>query len=336
MFSLLKIRGLCFILLTLFVANLSFAKSTPVFSSSVTNLTPTIQISLSHLSWSLYFPGRARHLHNIPSHFHDLDDLAYTATSSNTGVATATITINNSLQVTPLTLGTATITITATDSAGQTVSQIIPIEVYPNVAPEARGTIGTQFLQLGSATPIYTSWAYLCVDSNPPCRDPLSSDIRAEDKFFDTAPLVFTATSNNRAVATISTTDGELIVNAIQIGAATITITATDIAGLTAMQSFAVNISGNQPPTTRTALVIPPQTAHDLPSRISLASYFADSDRLLYTATTSDASVAAAAIIVTGASPNTAIVPDLQYIHTQERVAFVVITPFPLVVPLSP
>ncbi|WP_442952060.1 Ig-like domain-containing protein, partial [Paenibacillus sp. 203] len=65
----------------------------------------------------------------------DSDALTYTATSTDTGVAT--VAVNGSdLKITPVNAGTATITVTANDGKGGTINSQFNVTITP-VIPEA-------------------------------------------------------------------------------------------------------------------------------------------------------------------------------------------------------
>ena len=56
------------------------------------------------------------------------------------------------------------------------------------------------------------------------------------------SPFTFSASSDNTAVATVSTSGTSLIVESKSVGTAQITVTATDLDGVSVSQSFIVNV----------------------------------------------------------------------------------------------
>ncbi|MCE2455114.1 MAG: Ig-like domain-containing protein [Gemmatimonadetes bacterium] len=85
----------------------------------------------------------------------DGDALTYTASSSDSSVATPAVT-DSTLTVGALAKGTATITVTAADTDGLTATQSFDVTV-PNRAPAAVGTISARTVQVGDADTLVVS-----------------------------------------------------------------------------------------------------------------------------------------------------------------------------------
>ena len=216
---------------------------------------------------------------NVSSYFSDPegDALTYTATSSDTATADATVS-GDTVNLQGKVEGTATITVTVTDTNGSTATQTFSLTVTAfNSPPTTVGTIPDQSVVDGgdAATVDLTSY------------------------FGDTADdtLTYTADSSDTTLATVSVSDATLSVSPVSAGTASITVTATDTAGSTATQTFSVSVRANQAPTLSTPF--DSYTAEG-PSSISIAlsSHFSDpdGDALTYTATTTDSSIASVSI----------------------------------------
>ena len=158
---------------------------------------------------------------NLNNYFSDPDGqtLHYTATSSNTSIATVSISVSN-LTITGKGNGTATVTVTGSDSF-VSVSQTIAISVEN--PPAAVGTIPTQYTNLG--------WSDVTVNVSSYFSEP------------DGQTLTYSASSSNTWVATVSVSGSTLTISEKGSGNATITVTASDPSGLSATQTFTVNVT---------------------------------------------------------------------------------------------
>ena len=153
----------------------------------------------------------------------DGDPLTYTATSSNTGVARASV-AGNTLTITAVALGRASLTITARDGDGASATQTFEVTVtQTNRAPRAVGTMPTLTLAPGRTISINVSGYFTDPDGDV---------------------LTYTATSSNSSVATASVSGSTLTIRAVAAGSATITVTARDPGGLTATQRASVTVTG--------------------------------------------------------------------------------------------
>ncbi len=157
----------------------------------------------------------------------DGDSLTYSATSSNTSVATTSMS-GATLTVSPVGGGTATITITATDPGGLSATSSFSVTVIqPNRAPTTVGTIPDQTLDgrgfIGSV------------------------DVSGYFSDADGDSLTYTATSADTAKVTVSVSksisSATVTITAVAKGSATITVTATDTHGASTTQTFSVTVS---------------------------------------------------------------------------------------------
>ena len=170
---------------------------------------------------------------DVADKFSDTNDtLTFSASSDDTNIATATITlIGSGVTVTPLAVDrtdrvvSATITVTATDSAGQTATQTFTVSVI-NPAPRSQGTIANITDLVANGSP---------------------QAVNVASNFSDTDTLTFSARSNDINIATVGVAnDSEVTVTPVAAGTTTITVTATDIAGQTAEQTFSVAVQAEE------------------------------------------------------------------------------------------
>ncbi len=204
---------------------------------------------------------------DLSGHFADPDgdDLSYTATSSDEGVAT-TSESGASLTVAAVRRGAATVTVTATDPGGLSAGQSFTVTV-PNRAPEVSGPIPDAEVHVGETVDVDLSGHFA---------DPDGDD------------LSYAAASSDEGVATSSASGGSLTVAAVAQGTATVTVTATDPGGLSAGQSFTVTVP-NRAPAGSNPLPDAEIGPNDTIVAV-LSDHFADpdGDDLSYAATSSD------------------------------------------------
>ena len=199
----------------------------------------------------------------------------------------------SSLTVTTVGAGTTTITITASDSGGLTATQSFSITVTgstqtpQNRAPTVVSSIPNQTVQMGGS---------LTINVNSYFSDP------------DNDLLLYSATSANTGVVTVSVSAALVAITPVGAGTTTITITASDSGGLTATQNFSITVTGgtqtppsqNRAPTAVGSISLPPlQVSGGLKGiTASVDSYFSDpdGDALTYSASSSDSSIASASL----------------------------------------
>ena len=156
---------------------------------------------------------------DLNDYFSDPDGqtLVYTASSSNTGIATVSLSTSN-LTITGMSSGTATVTVTATDTFA-TASQTISVTVKD--PPTAVGTIPNISGAVNQAGKTFALSPYF----SDPDGQTLTYAASASDTYYVS---VYVNSSN------------ELEVTPQAAGNATITVTATNPDGLSATQSFSV------------------------------------------------------------------------------------------------
>ncbi len=197
------------------------------------------------------------------------DQLTHTATSSDTAVATISL-LDPAVTVNHVGVGTTTITITATDPGGLSATQTFSVTVTANSAP--------------TVVPIPTQTAPVGGSAITVNMDNYFSDV-------DEQPLVYTATSSNTGIATVSLSGANLSITGKDNGTATITVTAND-SFVTVTQTMTVNVKN--PPTTVGTI---PNTSGGVGwgvITVTVSSYFSDPDgqALTYSASSSDTGIA--------------------------------------------
>lgn len=112
----------------------------------------------------------------------------------------------------------------------------------------------------------------------------------------DNDALTYSAQTSNSGVASVSVSGSNAVVNGVSRGEATITVTATDPDGLSAQQSFAVEVPNRAPEAV--GVIADLELLAGDTVEINVSGNFADpdGDALTYSAATSDAGVAAAAV----------------------------------------
>ena len=218
------------------------------------------------------------------------DMLVYAVASSNPSVASASV-AGTAVTVTGIAPGSATVTLTARDPGGLQGQQSFTVTV-PNRAPQPRGTPPNISVRVG---------AIATVDMAEYFTDP------------DGETLTYTASPSDPEVAGVSVTGSVVTVTALAKGSATVTVTARDPGGLSAMQSFRFAVP-NRPPVAVGTLQA--QTIRVGESAtLDVADSFSDpdGDALGYTAASSvpsvaRTSVAGSVVTITAAGPGTATV----------------------------
>ena len=152
----------------------------------------------------------------------DGDDLDYTAASSSTAVATVSVS-GSDIEVKGQDEGDATITVTATDPGGLRATQSFEVKVedLPNQTPVVADELA-DFV----ATPGESYRAYLPDVFTDPDGDALN----------------WSTSSSNSAAAESTISGDSIIVNAVAVGSATVSVTATDPEGLFATDEFEVEV----------------------------------------------------------------------------------------------
>ncbi|MFT9848384.1 S-layer homology domain-containing protein [Aneurinibacillus sp. REN35] len=187
------------------------------------NHSPTVQNTISQVNKEVTAGVQTVSLSNVFVDS-DGDTLSYTATSSNTGVATVAVN-GTDVKITPVNAGTATITVTASDGKGGTVQTqfnvTISAPIPANHAPTA-GTIADQTAIIGGGdATISLAGAFADQDNDT---------------------LTYTAVSSDPSIAQVNVTGDQLSITPFVIGTATITVTASDGNGGSVQTTFQVNV----------------------------------------------------------------------------------------------
>lgn len=163
---------------------------------------------------------------NLAGHFRDPDGdpLAFAATSSDPGVATAAVS-GSVVTVQAVSRGVATIAATATDPGGLSARQTFEVSV-PNRGPGTTGAIADQQLEVG---------------------DSVTLSVAAHFTDPEGDPLVFSAASSDTSVARAESDGVSVLLVAVAKGQAVVTVTARDPGGGTAKQSFSVTVPNRAP-----------------------------------------------------------------------------------------
>ena len=215
----------------------------------------------------------------MPAVFSDLDNdvLTYGAASSAPAVASVSVS-GSTVRVTPLSGGMATVMVTATDVGGSnTPAALTFVVTVPNRSPVTVGTLADRAVQVSDG--VFT------VPVGNAFRDP------------DGDALTYAASSSATSVASATALRSEVTVTPLSGGTATVTVTATDPAGLTATQTFEATVA-NRPPVSVGRLPALLLRVSAGVWRVSLSGAFEDpdGDDLTYEATSSDESVATVSV----------------------------------------
>ncbi|WP_311082964.1 Ig-like domain-containing protein [Paenibacillus polymyxa] len=260
---------------------------TPVIPEAV-NHAPTVETSMSNVTTGAADGAKTVSLAGVFTD-EDSDALAYTATSTDTGVATIAVT-GSDLKITPVNAGTATIMVTANDGKGGKVDTQFNVTITP-VIPEA----------VNHAPTVETSISNVTTGAADGIKTVSLAGVFADE---DNDALTYTTTSTNTGVATVSVTGSDLKITPMNAGTATIAVTANDGNGGTVDTQFSVTITPvipeavNHAPTVETSISNVTTGAADGIKTVSLAGVFADEDSntLTYTATSTDMGVATIAV----------------------------------------
>ncbi|MFW9335517.1 S-layer homology domain-containing protein [Paenibacillus polymyxa] len=258
---------------------------TPVIPEAV-NHTPTVEASISNVTTGVADGIKTVSFADVFAD-EDSDALTFTATSTDTGVAT--VAINGSdLKITPVNAGTATITVTANDGNGGTVDTQFNMTITP-VIPEA----------VNHAPTVETSISNVTTGAADGIKTVSLADVFADE---DSDVLTYTATTTDTGVATVAVNGSDLKITPVNGGTTTITVTANDGNGGTVDTNFTLTVT--LPPAVNHAPVVQ-STINDISTEagamdttIGLASTFADEDldSLTYSADSSDPGVATVSV----------------------------------------
>ena len=194
--------------------------TTPAPPPPPPNRAPTATVAIPSGSLTIGTPG----IVNLAEHFSDPDgdQLAFTATSNNTGVLSVSVS-GSVLTLTPAREGNATVSATARDARGASAAQSFSVSVErPNEAPRVRRGIQDQTLT----------------------EEGQDVNLDLDDYFSDPDGdrLDFTATSDNISVVSVRVSGSNLRLSPRREGSTTVEVVARDPGGLTRSQSFDVTV----------------------------------------------------------------------------------------------
>lgn len=191
--------------------------------SSFINHSPTVINPIANQSFTEGFGSETI---DISTTFTDADGdaLSFSVSSTNETVVTASLS-GNSIIIQEVGLGTSTIRLTADDGKTGTATAIFSVTVtaLPNTIPTLVNPISDQVFNEG-----FTSHTI---------------DISNTFNDLDNEPLSFSVTSSNENIATISITANMLTINEVNTGTTTIILTADDLNGGTAKDTFSVTVN---------------------------------------------------------------------------------------------
>ncbi|MDE2752365.1 MAG: hypothetical protein OXI83_07305, partial [Gemmatimonadota bacterium] len=201
------------------------------------------------------------------------DDLSFSASSSDTTVATASVD-GSLLTVLAVGEGTTSVTVRAMDTAGNSIGFDFTVTVeLPNRAPAIADTIPPQMLMVGDTVRLNPSDHFT---------DPDGDDLTYE-----------AVSSNTGFVTALIDADGMVEIGAQAPGSTVVTVTASDPEGLDAAQQVSVTVTAP-----------PPAIADTIPTHdmivdsmvpLDIRPYF-DGSGLTYTVTSSDEMVAVTSV----------------------------------------
>ena len=203
----------------------------------------------------------------------DGDALEYSASASDTTRVAVTV-AESMVTVAGLAVGSATVTVTAVDPGGLSAEQGFGVAV-PNRAPGAVGTIADLEVQVDSVVALEVSEHFTDLD-----RDVLE----------------YAAASSDTTRATVMVAGDTVTVTGVAAGNTTVTVTARDPGGLSAEQSFAVEVPNRAPEAV--GMIADVEAYVDGAVVVDVAVGFADpdGDELEYSAVVSDTTRATVAV----------------------------------------
>ena len=200
----------------------------------------------------------------------DGDLLRFIPQSSNPRVVTASSS-GGAITFNVISLGEVRMTVLAEDPEGVTAFVTFTVTVLPpNIAPEAVGEIPAQTLRLGDPA-VALNLAPFFTDA-------------------DGDPLTFTTGTADGSILTVDIAGSVVTMTAVAAGETTMTVTATDPRGESAMQKVAVTaLPANRPPEAVGSIGRQVLVEGGNPMNIDVAEYFndPDGDALTYTAESS-------------------------------------------------
>ena len=213
---------------------------------------------------------------DVSSYFSDPDGnpLTYSATSSNTNKATASMS-GSTVVISAVAAGTATIRVKARDTYNASTTQSFSVKVVASDALSSVGSIPTQTVAANKATGTVEVSSYFSGPTG--------------------VTLTYSATSSSPSKATVSISGSTVTITGVNTGWSTIKVTATGTDNATATQSFSARVVSNLSPTA-VGTIPTKSVVNSGTDQFSISSYFSDpdGDTLTYTASSSDTAIAEA------------------------------------------
>ena len=201
----------------------------------------------------------------LGGYFRDGATLSYTATSSNSSVATARVSREYHMTITAVSAGTAKITVTANDNRGGTATQTFTVSA--NTRPVAVGTTPNQTLVMGGSAVTLDMADYF-------------SDPDGDTLTYGAAIFYDGVTTPHVVLLKIS--GSVLTLTPVRVGTSKIGVNATDPRAGWAHQFFTVTVSGvtppNQPPITVGTIPDKTLVARSGGLMLDVSAYFSDPD----------------------------------------------------------
>ena len=212
---------------------------------------------------------------DVAGHFSEPDGQALTYAAAVSGSSRLAVSVEGTVvTVSAVAKGTAVVTVTVTDPGGLMAVQSFRVTV-PNRAPVAVDSIPARTIEVDQA-------------------DTLDMSAFFADPDGDTLTYATGVSDSSRVTASVA--GSALIVAAVAKGEATVTVTATDVEGLSAAQTFLVTVP-NRPPVVADS--IPAQTLYaNEADTLDLAPFFndPDGDPLTWSVETSESGAVAVAV----------------------------------------
>ena len=207
---------------------------------------------------------------DLAPYFGDPDGDRLTFAASNLDTAVVEVAVSGaSMTIAAIAKGDATVTVTSTDADGLAATQSLAVTVH-NRPPRPVGTIDRRTVEVGDSVALTLS---------PFFTDP------------DGDPLSLAATSSDSTVARVSLDGPSLTVAAVAKGETSVTIMASDPAGLAATQAFGVTVPNRAP--VALGRLRPIRLTESGIGRLNPSPHFSDpdGDSLVFEASSSDLAV---------------------------------------------
>jgi hypothetical protein len=172
----------------------------------------------------------------------DVNSLAYSAESSDTNVATVSVS-GTTISLTPVAAGIVTITLTATDAGSLTTQRTFSFTVLPAVVPPVIPPIDPPiFPPIFNFPPLPTGTPLTAADG---IAGGSAVTVDASGTFTDEQVnmLTYSAVSSNTSIATVSVSGSTITLTPVAAGSVNITLTAMDVGSLTGTRIFTFTVT---------------------------------------------------------------------------------------------